>query len=403
MTNAKSTKKTLLMSVASLLLCVIVLIGTTFAWFTDSVTTSNNIITSGNLDIELEYWNGESWVDVAGESDILTNELWEPGVTEVAYLRIANAGSLALKYQFGINIVSETAGKNVDGEELLLSNYIRFGVVEDVNGKTGAYANREAAIDDVETVKNISAGYTKEASMLSGEELYLALVVWMPTSVANEANHNGTDVPEIDLGINILATQFTYENDSFDDQHDKDATYPVVSNRVPVTGAAQTPSLFETPNMKVEASAEFMNSLVGVAEDVDIKHSEPRVEDNSVIFDTVEFYDEAGNVIDLEALNNDEPVTVTLDLGDAFAAGTVIRVFHNGEVVAEATVDANGYVSYTTTHFCTVMVSEAPLVTITRGGVEYGYTSIQKAMDAAVDGDVLVLRASTNTTSNPLT
>ena len=69
------------------------------------MTSANNIIKSGDLDIELEYWDGNAWVDVADRSDILTNELWEPGVTEVAYLRVANAGSLALKYRFGVTIV----------------------------------------------------------------------------------------------------------------------------------------------------------------------------------------------------------------------------------------------------------------------------------------------------------
>ena len=151
MTKARSTKKALLMSALSLLLCFAMLIGTTFAWFTDSVTSANNIIKSGNLDVELEYWNGTDWVNVNGKSDILTNKLWEPGVTEVAYLRVANAGSLALKYQLGINIVSETAGVNAAGDSFKLSDYIQFGVVEgiDVDAATKApvtYATREAAV-----------------------------------------------------------------------------------------------------------------------------------------------------------------------------------------------------------------------------------------------------------------
>ncbi len=214
-----NTKKALLASLLSLVLCFSMLLGTTFAWFTDSVTSANNVIKAGNLDIELEYWDGTAWVDVSGKSDILTNELWEPGVTEVAYFRIANAGSLALKYQFGINIVSETEGKDKDNVSFKLSDYIMFGVVENVNGKTDAYTNDDAgraeAIADVASAKKISAGYTKASTMNSGDELYLALVVYMPTSVGNEANHNGTDIPEIDLGINILATQFTKEEDSF--------------------------------------------------------------------------------------------------------------------------------------------------------------------------------------------
>ena len=77
MTNAKLTKKALLSSALSLVLCISMLLGTTYAWFTDSVSSGNNIIQSGNLDIEFEYWDGEKWADVAGQSDILTNNLWE--------------------------------------------------------------------------------------------------------------------------------------------------------------------------------------------------------------------------------------------------------------------------------------------------------------------------------------
>ena len=220
MTRKYSTKKALISSILALVMCFSMLLGTTFAWFTDSVTSANNIIQSGNLDIELEYWNGTEWVDVAGKSDIITNKLWEPGVTEVAYLRVANAGSLALKYQLGVNILSETAGVNVAGEEFLLSDYIQFGIVEDVNGETGAYADRNAAVSAVTEAKKISAGYTKSSSMAPDTELYLALVVYMPETVGNEANHDGTNVPTIELGINVFATQAAAEKDSFDEFYD---------------------------------------------------------------------------------------------------------------------------------------------------------------------------------------
>ena len=224
----KKTKSALLSSVVSLFLCFAMLLSTTFAWFTDSVKSENNVIMSGNLDIELEYWNGTEWVDVAGKSNILTNELWEPGVTEVAYLRVANAGSLALKYQLGINIVSETEGVNVAGDRFKLSDYIMFGVVEGVNGETGAYANREAAVEAVGASKKISAGYTNAGSLAKeSAPVYLALVVYMPTTVGNEANHNGTDVPEINLGINVFATQLANEEDSFGSGYDEGATVEV--------------------------------------------------------------------------------------------------------------------------------------------------------------------------------
>ena len=223
MTKKHSNKKALIASFLVLALCFTSFLATTFAWFTDSVTSENNIIKSGNLDIELEYWNGEDWVDVADKSDIITNTLWEPGVTEVAYLRVANAGSLAFKYQLGINIMSETAGVNVAGESFNLSDYIQFGVVELDSFAT--YTDREAALADVTGAKKISAGYTKAESMLAGEEIYLALVVYMPTTVGNVANHNGVNVPTIELGIDVFATQFTYEEDSFGSDYDKGAPW----------------------------------------------------------------------------------------------------------------------------------------------------------------------------------
>ena len=227
MTKTKSTKRALLTSALALIMCVSMLVGSTFAWFTDSVTSGNNIIKSGNLDIELEYWNGTEWKDVKGASDILKNNLWEPGVTEVAYLRVANAGSLAFKYQLGINILKEVEGTNQAGEKFRLSDYIMFGVVEGVEKDTYAEtdAGRAEAIADVAAAKKIYEGYTKASTMESGNELYLALVVYMPTTVGNVANHNGTDIPQIDLGINVFATQYTKENDSFNDQYDAAAPW----------------------------------------------------------------------------------------------------------------------------------------------------------------------------------
>ncbi|MBQ8636454.1 MAG: hypothetical protein IJ423_00465 [Clostridia bacterium] len=241
MTNSKLTKRSLLTSSISLLLCFAMLLGTTFAWFTDSVTSANNIIKSGNLDIKFEYWKGNGWADVKGASDILTNQLWEPGVTEVAYLKVSNAGSLALKYQLGVNIVSETAGINVAGDEFKLSDYIYFDVVEGKNPENGTYT-RETVKDVTTETRKISTGYSKVATMEKGvEPHYLALVVHMPETVTNKANHNGEKVPQIDLGINVVATQFTNEEDSFGSDYDEDATYPAV-NSVTVSEGSTTPS-----------------------------------------------------------------------------------------------------------------------------------------------------------------
>ena len=53
MNNTKTTKRALLSSVMAMLLCITMLIGTTFAWFTDSASTAVNKIQAGTLDIQL--------------------------------------------------------------------------------------------------------------------------------------------------------------------------------------------------------------------------------------------------------------------------------------------------------------------------------------------------------------
>ena len=228
MKNKSNTQKSLFLSAVSLMLCVVMLVGMTFAWFTDSVTNKNNKIASGNLDAKLMYSkDGETWTEVESDTKIFgENALWEPGYTEVIYLKVKNAGNLALKYKIGMNIAQETAGINVNGEQFKLSEYIKFGVKETET----VYENRQA-VDAVKADSSpLSAGYAGEDKELKkGEESkMMALVVYMPDDVGNVANHNGINVPSIDLGVSMVATQLSSESDSFGTDYDKDAKYPVL-------------------------------------------------------------------------------------------------------------------------------------------------------------------------------
>ena len=358
MTNAKATKRALLSSALALFLCCAMLIGTTFAWFTDSVTSENNIIKSGNLDITLEYWNGTKWADVQDKEDILTNDLWEPGVTEVAYFRIKNAGSLALKYQFGINIVSETAGVNVAGKEFLLSDYIYFDIVE---GQEPEFADRDAAMAYATETTKISAGYAKAGTLLAESDyVYLAMVVYMPTTVGNEANHNGINVPQINLGINIMATQVASEEDSFGPDYDFDA--PIVS--APIARPDSAVTLKGAEDVKITLSKDLINALPAEVTEIGMLVSEPKVVDNTIVFDSIELVDQNGDVIDLESLALAEKITVTLPAQTTFAVGETVMIYHDGEFVAAAVVGANGVISYDVEHLCEVTVGavEAPVV-----------------------------------------
>lgn len=223
MTNVKSTKKALIASILSLCMCFSMLLGTTFAWFTDSVTSNNNIITAGNLDVELYYQvEGQTdWTKVTETSNIfIEGALWEPGHTEVVKLKVVNEGTLAFQYQLGVNIAGETGATNKDGDKFMLSDYIKFDVVEGEQ----TYNTRDEAVAAVDkTATKLNKGFSSEVTKLeAGKETVVTMVVYMPANVGNEANHNGV-APTIKLGLNVFATQVTGEGDSFGSDYDADA------------------------------------------------------------------------------------------------------------------------------------------------------------------------------------
>lgn len=241
MTKVKSTKRALLISGFTLLLCISMLIGSTFAWFTDSVVSATNIIQSGTLDVVLEYksnWS-DKWTPVDSNTKIFKEgALYEPGYTEVVYLRVSNAGSLALKYLLSFNIATDEKSTNVYGEEFRLSEYLKVGTyVQDEYHNGFNYANilmptmfgdRESALSNVtlNKVKDAASIIRKNAPILPGDDTaqVVAIVLTMPETVGNEANTMpGVEAPYIELGVNLLATQYTYEEDSFDNQYDADA------------------------------------------------------------------------------------------------------------------------------------------------------------------------------------
>ena len=263
MTKQKSTKRALLMSALSLLMCVSMLIGSTFAWFTDSVISGNNKIVAGNLDVELEYYNGTEWKTVNGATNLFDETLWEPGHTDVVYLRLRNIGSLALKYELAINIVSETPGINMAGEEFLLSDYIYMGVVENINGQSNPYskdaAGRAKAIAAATNATIISEGYAADGEMTKGaDDLYMAVVVYMPSNVDNDANYRGDAVPSINLGINLIATQLMNEEDSFGKDYDEAAKYVISSDEEMIFNGTEFDTLVtnngtvDMTNVKIE-------------------------------------------------------------------------------------------------------------------------------------------------------
>ena len=300
MNNKRATKRALLTSVTALVMCVVMLAGTTFAWFTDTASTGVNKIQAGNLDIELAYKNAETvknpstdtkFEPVTKETNVfMEGAPWEPGHVEYVVLKISNAGTLALKYKLGINIANETGSTNVFNKSFKLSDYIEFAVIDGDRSDLGRDDLVAAATAAGNHVLNV--GYTNEDHLLAGatgSEKTVTLVVWMPKSVGNEANYKvaeGITAPSIDLGISVAATQYTYEKDSFDEKYDKDAAYPVVVSNQEQVNDAITNAANKKATIVMPANTKFTLDS-GIAHEGDKSRDITFVGDDSQTVDVI--------------------------------------------------------------------------------------------------------------------
>ena len=202
MNESTKTKKALRGSLFALFLCIVLLIGTTFAWFTDTASTGVNKIQAGRLDVSLEMANGTNdkgepvWI--SAENQLLTFKtkdgraadkiLWEPGCTyELPQLRVVNNGNLALKYKIKIN--------GIQGDEKL--NEVIDWTISDT------------ALD---ADHKLAAGATSDPLTIKGH---------MQEAAGNEYQNMSIE----GISITVVATQYTEESDSFNNTYDKNAEY----------------------------------------------------------------------------------------------------------------------------------------------------------------------------------
>ena len=241
--NQKATKRALLTSVMALVMCVVMLVGTTFAWFTDTASTGVNKIQAGNLDVKLMYSTDmQTWKEATDQTKLFDdNALWEPGHTQVVYLKVVNAGNLALKYEAGFSKnYTSNRGKNVNGDWYRVDNYLKIGTAE----TTTKFENREAvwaAIAATEKTLAKDVMLTNDWVTLKAREESkpFAVAIYMPTSVGNEANASRLRPSSVSgLGIEVRATQATVESDSFDNNYDANAA--TVLKRVEYTDGVHT-------------------------------------------------------------------------------------------------------------------------------------------------------------------
>ena len=212
MNNKKTTKRALLSSVMAIVLCLAMLIGTTFAWFTDSASTAVNKIQAGNLEIELQMKNNDGeWVNAEGKTLPFlvegkipakgTQILWEPGCTYyVPEVRVVNKGNLAVKFEY-VNGLLGVTGKLAE-------------VLEPVF-KTPVDANGEEVNIEPEILKpgEASPAWSFGYHMLE---------------TAGNEYQNATATG---MCLTVVATQATYENDSNGNTYDENADYTIHVNK----------------------------------------------------------------------------------------------------------------------------------------------------------------------------
>ena len=218
MTNRKSTKRALLGSVMAMVLCLAMLVGATFAWFTDTASTGVNKIQAGNLDIEIQDKDGKpvtnlNWVAADGRAQEAI--LWEPGCTyELTPFQIVNKGNLALKYKIVVT--------GLEGDSGLLK-VITF-----------TYKTADGATFDIHQEGHLTAKGTDKAS--TG---LITLTGKMDTTAGND--YMGKELKNIT--ITVTATQDTVESDSFNNRYDNAAEYP---EKVPTTVTVATAEELKT-------------------------------------------------------------------------------------------------------------------------------------------------------------
>ena len=206
-----------------MVICVSMLIGSTFAWFTDSATANVNEIKSGNLDIVLEKQNADgTWSEVSENTalDFLrkgtdgklaedANIFWEPGCTfELPMLRIRNNGNLALKYQV---VISGATG------DTMLLDVIKF--------KAYVGNDTEGTAVNVNDGKPVAEGMLVPAEK-ADETNKSEQTIKISAHMDETANNDYKNLKVTGITITVVATQTAYEYDSTRNDYDADATFP---------------------------------------------------------------------------------------------------------------------------------------------------------------------------------
>ena len=331
MRERRATKRALLTSIMALVMCVVMLVGTTFAWFTDTATANVNTIKAGNLKLGLEMataWDADgkpiAWADARGETlsflrmkDDGTVEqnadiLWEPGATyRLPELRVSNAGNLNLKYKVQIT------GIETNRTPTSTAN------LNDVIDWTITYVGTPLAAGSDEYVLNANET-NKGVIKISGT---------MKTSANND--YQGLSIDGV--AVTVYATQMTGEYDSSKDNYDKGAQYPVyAAAAVEVNASGETINEVKLVSGETHSSGNPVAAATvpaGAKVDSGTTQLELVIEDAETPANfTVEVTQNAPKTLDISmnglAADNDQPIKVEFYIEKGLSQ---VEIDHNGQ------------------------------------------------------------------------
>lgn len=346
MMNSKTTKRALLSSVIALLVCFAMLLGTTFAWFTDTAKSTDNVIKSGKLDIELYQWNGAvtddraNAVPMGSESPAVfpSDIKWEPGYTHVVYLSIKNLGDLSLKYKVALEVTEVSNKSLLDVMSYAVSPDAQFGSVTSWAGNgtylQGTYTE-DAKAQDVE--------------LKPGDEHFFALSVHMDEDAGNEYMNQS-----VTFDVIVLAAQLADEIDGLGtNNYDRDASY-AYTGKVTISDDITAYMIPVTDGQYKVGSVSFTsNAVADGADEVKVSIKKTEYDTSNITVQGGETYENLATKsfdVKVEGINGTTPVKVQVRIEPGFDPDTV-KLFHYDTEIP-CTYDPNtGYVTFESATF----------------------------------------------------
>ena len=268
MNNKKATKRALLTSVMALVMCVVMLVGTTFAWFTDTASTGVNKIVAGNLDIKLLHTTDNGEVKELTENDTLQwktkdtgDVLWEPNCTyDLEEFQIKNAGNLAVKYK----VVLKASEVTKKADKSLLD------VIEWTVKVNGVPVKENVLLADLGADKGT---IIIDGEKLTAEENANIAKVTVTGHMKAEAGNDYQGLKINGFGITVYAAQVSHESDSFDTSYDVTAPYDSSAPKTPLVVSVGTKAELEAA-LTSFAAAGAGDNVINLTQDFEIKNGE---------------------------------------------------------------------------------------------------------------------------------